>query len=408
MLYFLNKNLLKVEMKNSCNSCLRRYTLPILKRKPLILTKEEREGLLKIITSRSLPAAQIERAKILLLFSEGKKIKEIVEQIQTSRDIINRCIDKAHAYGALKSLKDLPRSGRNPSITDDAKSWVLSLACQRPKELGYAAETWTYSALIKHIRNNCKYAGHDCLSKIGKGRLNMILSKSNIKPHKISYYLERRDPEFETKMANVLCVYKEIQIINESPNMERKRKSVTISYDEKPGIQAIKNLAPQLSPIPGKYQAIARDHQYKRLGTVTLLAGIDLHTGDIIPLVKDRHRSKEFIEFLNLVDQTYPKDWKIRIILDNHSAHTSKEVRKYLLSLSKPDRFEFIFTPKHGSWLNLIESFFSKISRSFLRHIRVQSKKELVERIYKGIHDINQEPVIFKWRYKLDEISASL
>jgi transposase len=405
MLYFLNKNLLKVEIENSC---LRRYTLARLKRGPLILKEEERESLLKIINSRNSPVAQVERANILLLFSEGKKINKIVEQLQTTRRIINRCIKKAYAYGALKSLKDLPRSGRNPSISDDAKSWVLSLACQSPKELGYAAEMWTYSALIKHIRNNCKYAGHDCLSKIGKGRLNMILSKGNIKPHKISYYLERRDPEFEIKMAHVLCVYKEIQIINETPNMERTRKSVTISYDEKPGIQAIKNLAPQLSPIPGEYQTIARDHQYKRLGTVSLLAGIDLHTGHVISLVRDRHRSQEFIEFLKLVDQTYPKNWKIRIILDNHSAHTSVETQGYLLSLSNPNRFEFIFTPKHGSWLNLIESFFSKISRSFLRHIRVQSKEELVERIYKGIHDINQEPVIFRWNYKMDEISASL
>jgi transposase len=336
------------------------------------------------------------------------KIKEIAEQLQTTRRIINRCIDKAYAYGVQKSLNDLPRSGRNSSITDDAKSWVLSLACQRPKELGYAAETWTYSALIKHIRNNYRYAGHNCLSKIGKGRLNMVLSKGNIKPHKISYYLERRDPEFEAKMASVLCVYKEIQLINETPAMERKRKCVTISYDEKPGIQAIKNLAPQLSPIPGKYQTIARDHQYKRLGTVSLLAGIDLHTGHVIPLVRCRHRSQEFIEFLKLVDQTYPNDWKIRIILDNHSTHTSMETQKYLSSLNQPNRFEFIFTPKHGSWLNLIESFFSKISRSFLRHIRVQSKNELIERIYMGIHDINQEPVIFRWRYKLDEISASL
>ena len=387
---------------------LRRYTLPRLKRKPLILKEEEREYLLKLITSRNSPVSQVERANILLLFSEGKKIKEIAEQLKTTRRIINHCIDKAHAYGPLKSLKDLPRSGRNPSISDDARSWVLSLACQVPKELGYAAETWTYSLLIKHIRNNCNDAGHGCLINIGKGRLNAILSKGNIKPHKISYYLERRDPEFDTKMANVLCVYKEVQLINETPNIEQKRNSVTISYDEKPGIQATKNIAPQLSPIPGKYQTIARDHQYKRLGTVSLLAGIDLHTGHVISLVRDRHRSQEFIEFLKLVDQTYPEDWKIRIILDNHSAHISRETRKYLLSLSNTNRFEFIFTPKHGSWLNLIENFFSKISRSFLRHIRVESKAELVERIYKGIDEINQEPVIFKWSYKLDEIGATL
>ena len=158
-------------------------------------------------------------------------------------------------------------------------------------------------------------------------------------------------------------------------------------------------------PVPGKYSCIGRDHEYKRLGTVTLLAGIDLHNGEIIALVRDRHRSREFIEFLEALDKKYPKDWTIRIVLDNHSSHISKETRKYLKN--KPDRFEFIFTPKHGSWLNMIELFFSKIARSFLRHIRVNSKDELIARIYKGIEEINQEPVIFRWKYKMDEIKTA-
>jgi transposase len=146
---------------------------------------------------------------------------------------------------------------------------------------------------------------------------------------------------------------------------------------------------------------LKRDHEYKRLGTVSLLAGIDLHTGIVIPLVRERHRSREFIEFLMEVDKQYPPDWKIRIILDNHSAHVSKETTKWLLS--KPGRFEFVFTPKHGSWLNMIEMFFSKIARSLLRHIRVDSKKELIDRIYQGIKDINKEPVIFRWLLSLSK-----
>jgi len=92
----------------------------------------------------------------------------------------------------------------------------------------------------------------------------------------------------------------------------------------------------------------------------------------------------------------------IRIILDNHSSHTSKETSAYLLT--RPGRFEFVFTPKHGSWLNMIEMFFSKIARSFLKHIRVGSKKELIERIYQGISEINKDPVIFRWKYKMEEV----
>ena len=109
--------------------------------------------------------------------------------------------------------------------------------------------------------------------------------------------------------------------------------------------------------------------------------------------------------FLKKLDDQYPKDWKIRVILDNHSAHISKETRAYLKTT--PERFEFIFTPKHGSWLNMIEMFFSKIARGLLRHIRVETKTELKERIYQGIDEINQEPVIFRWRYKMEDVSLN-
>ena len=171
----------------------------------------------------------------------------------------------------------------------------------------------------------------------------------------------------DAKMANVLQVDKEMSLIREG---KRKRdKETTVSYDEKPGIQATKNIAPQLPPVVNKYKVIMRDYEYKRLGTLSLLAGIDLHTGKVIPYVSNRHRSKEFIEFLEILDNEYPDDWKLRIILDNHSAHVSKETKEYLLNM--PGRFELVFTPNHGSWLNMIEVFFSKISMSCLNKIRV-------------------------------------
>jgi transposase len=319
--------------------------------------------------------------------------------MHTNRPLVERCINKSIAYGVMQGLKDMPGRGVKSIITDDAKSWVLSIACEKPTKYGYSYETWTYKLLKTHIRANCNKLGFTCLQKIGNGVLNGILSKSNIKPHKISYYLERRDNEFESKMANVLTVYKETSLYNE--RNEICSNKVTLSYDEKPGIQAIKNIAPQLQPVAGKHKTLKRDHEYKRMGTVSLLAAIDLHTGIVIPLVKERHRSSEFIEFLTKVDKQYPSDWKIRIILDNHSAHTSKETAKWLLT--KHGRFDFVFTPKHGSWLNMIEMFFSKISRSFLRDIRVENKQELIKRIYLGIEEINKEPVIFRWKYKMEE-----
>jgi len=197
-------------------------------------------------------------------------------------------------------------------------------------------------------------------------------------------------------MKEVLMVYQEVNIWNEQSEDNSQRPDViTVSVDEKPGIQAIGNVAPDLPPVPGKHGEIGRDYEYKRLGTVSLLAALDLHDGRIIANVRDRHRSREFIELLKELDEYYPKKNTIRLVLDNHSSHVSKETMRYLGT--RPGRFIYVHTPKHGSWLNLVETAFSKMARSFLRHIRVSSKSELKERILKGIEEINADPVVHRW-----------
>ena len=135
---------------------------------------------------------------------------------------------------------------------------------------------------------------------------------------------------------------------------------------------------------------------------MSLLAGIDLLSGEAIPYISETHKSKDFIEFLKIVDSKYPKEEIIRLILDNHSAHISKETGKFVAV--NPCRFEFVFTPTHGSWLNMIEIFFSKLTRQMLRGIRVSSKEELVKRIYQYFDEINEVPVVFHWKYKMNEI----
>jgi transposase len=294
---------------------------------------------------------------------------------------------------------DLAGRGRKGTITDDEKTWIISVACQKPIEFGYAQELWTMSKLQYQIQTRCDAAGYPELKEIASSTIWNILNDAEIKPHKISYYLERRDPEFEQKMQDVLIVYKQLEIQFETGEDDG---IVTLSYDEKPGIQAIANVAPDLPPTPG-HGYVGRDYEYKRHGTVSLLAGMDLKTGEIIPLVRNSHKSSDFIDFLKILDEKYDDDLKIRIILDNHSAHTSKETMKYLSS--KPGRFVFVFTPTHGSWLNLIESFFSKMARAFLRGIRVKSKEELVERIYRYMDEVNSTPVVYRWKYKMDEIN---
>ena len=223
-----------------------------------------------------------------------------------------------------------------------------------------------------------------------------------------TFYCENRDPDFDQKMHNVLLVYKQLSLQFDEhgqllPFSEDGQVVHVLSYDEKPGIQATANTSEDLPPDEN-HRNISRDYEYKRLGTVALLAGIDLQTGEAIPLVRDRHSSREYVEFLSLIDAKYPKGDKIRLVLDNLKVHTSEETRKYLAKV--PGRFEFVFTPKHGSWLNLIEGFFSKLTRQFLKGIRVKTKEELVERIYKYFDEVNADPVVYHWKYKLNEIDS--
>jgi transposase len=303
--------------------------------------------------------------------------------------------------GVIEALDDRPRAGRDPTITPEARTWLVAVACQKPKELGYPHELWTTRLLAAHARDQGPAAGHASLAKLAQGTVCKILADQEVKPHKVRYYLEKRDPEFEPKMAEILCVYREVAMLREDAT-GLDGSQVIISYDEKPGIQALGTTAPDRPPLPGRSPTVMRDHEYKRHGTVTLMAGIDLVSGHVHALVKDRHRSREFIEFLKLVDAAYPADTAIEIILDNHSAHVSRETTAWLAA-QPPGRFTFTFTPTHGSWLNLIEGFFSKMARSVLRHIRVASKQELKERVLAFIEDVNREPIPHTWSYKIDK-----
>ena len=369
----------------------------------LTIAAEDLSRLTAIARSRTEPASRVERARMLLAYREDSSFFAVGQSLGVHHQTVQRCVERAVAYGPLTALDDRPRPGKEPTITAEAKAWLVDLACRKAKDLGYPHELWTTRLLARHAREHGPAAGHDCLASLAQGTVCKILNKQEVKPHKVRYYLERRDAEFEVKMAEVLCVYREVAILKAAAASKKPIKAMAVvSYDEKPGIQAIATTAPDLPPEPGAHATFARDHEYKRHGTLSLLAGIDLLTGKVHALVKDRHRSREFVEFLKLLDAAYPAHTAIKLILDNHSAHISKETKAWLAA-QPAGRFEFTFTPKHGSWLNLIEGFFSKLARSVLRHIRVASKQELKDRIMAAIEDINRHPVIHTWSYKLNK-----
>ena len=372
----------------------------------ITLSSEDRAYLETQTKARTIQAQTVARARILLLKADGVSIDTIADKVDMNRKSVMLCINKYIEGGIENALFDAPGRGRNAEITDDEKAWIINIACQKPVDFGYSAEVWSRALLTKHINKFAEAAGHTRLSTISQSKVRTILEEADIKPNKITYYCENRDPDFDQKMHNVLLVYKQISLqFDENgellPFKDDEQLVHVISYDEKPGIQAIATTSDDLYPDE-KHRTFSRDYEYKRLGTVSLLAGIDLQTGEAIPLVRDTHNSKDYIEFLKLLDAKYPKKDKIRLVLDNLKVHTSDETRKYLATI--PGRFEFVFTPKHGSWLNLVEGFFSKLTRQSLRGIRVKSKEDLITRIYKYFDEVNEEPVVYHWKYKLEEI----
>jgi len=376
--------------------------MPFTSTKPqLVLDSESRSALEALAGSRTASRSRVDRARVLLSYAEGESISGIARETSMSRSTVNRVVNRALEIGAISALEDLSRPGRPAQLTKEARAWLVALACRKPKDLVHPHELWTVDLLARHVRRNCEAEGHPSLSKISRGTVSKILARNKVRPHKVRYYLERRDPDFDTKMVQLLLVYQDVELQREEEN----QSSVVISYDERPGIQAIESKAPDLPPVPGRHSSISREFEYVRHGTSSLLAGVDLMTGHVHHLIRDRHRSREFIEFLQLLDSSYPDDFKIRIILDNHSAHTSKETAEFLKTL--PNRFEFVFTPVHGSWLNLIETLFSKMARSVLRHIRVSGKEELRSRIDAYFEDLNAAPLVLRWKHGIEDLDVA-
>ena len=366
----------------------------------LKLNTEDEKYLREIIKRGTTEARLYKRAMILLMKSEGKTYMDIARALKVSRNTVVLWVEKYKADENLqKCLKDEKGRGRKHEIFDEEIAFIKNTACKKPTEFGYAAEVWSLSKLTVHINRTAEKNGFPRLSTVSVSYVQKLLKSLAIKPHKIEYYCEKRDPDFEEKMQNVLVFYRDVEL---GATKEDGTVIHMLSYDEKPGIQAVSVTSEDL-PATEKNGHIKRDYEYKRLGTVSLLAGIDLKTGRAFPLVKDKHASEDYIDFLKTLDDYYPKEDVIRILLDNLKVHTSEKTKEYLKT--RPGRFEFVFTPKHGSWLNMVEGFFSKMSKQVLKGIRVKSKEELKERILKYFEEENLQPVVFHWKYKLDEIS---
>jgi hypothetical protein len=334
---------------------------------------------------------------MLLAYREDPSSFALGRSLGVRRQTVQRCVERAVAYGPLAALDDRPRPGKEPTITASAKAWLADLACRKAKEMGYPHELWTTRLLARHAREHGPAEGHGCLSKLAQG----TVCKSSIGKQ------SRRTRSATTWNAatpsSPEVLYREVAVLKEAAAAQKEpgKPVAVVFYDEKPGIQAIATRAPDLPPKPGVYASFARDYEYKRHGALSLLAWIDLLTGRVHALVKDRHRSREFIECLKLLDAAYPAETnqadprKIMPLTSRRRPEpgwqgSRKPLRLHLHAqtrlLAQPDR----------------RLLFQASAIRAAAHPR-RLKQELKERILPAIDDINHHPVVHTWPYQLNQ-----
>src|SRR5438552_10072669 len=191
----------------------------------LSLGEADTAKLRSIAQSRTEPASRVERARILLAYREDPSFFAVGQGLGLHHQTVQRCVERAVAEGPMAALDDRPRPGREPTLTVEAKAWLVELACRKAKDFGYPHELWTTRLLASHAREHGPTAGHACLANLAQGTVCKLLDQEDVKPHKVRYYLERRDPEFAAKMAEVLCVYRQVKILKKAASRAKMTPS---------------------------------------------------------------------------------------------------------------------------------------------------------------------------------------
>ncbi len=373
--------------------------------KTIVLSDQDRSALQNIANSQSEEARRVRRATILLLAANGETQNSIAQAVGLSRPSVILCIKKYREAGWEYALADNSRTGRPALISDAAKDWVRNTACQKPSDFGYPQPLWTIARLRKHIRKTCVEAGFAELQDVALSKVWTILDEVQSKSQRLRYYLERRVSQPESTTREVLMICKQIELLYNEDGIviwpDEEQVAQCLSYSTNPGIQ----VAPSAndSPLPpAAHGGEASPREYSRLDTAFLLAGIDLQTGRVVLRFSDTNKTADFVAFLKALNKNFRSSDKIQIIMDPRAIRTPKKLRNYLETI--PGRFEFVLNPKHGSWLNLIESLFGKMTRGLLGGLRVQTKEELIERINDHIAQANSEPSVYRWPRAIDEV----
>lgn len=330
------------------------------------LSEEERAGLERIVRAPTSEQRLVKRARVVLLGAEGLTNEEIGVRVGLSAHKVSKW-RRRFAAERLEGLADRPRAGGPRRYGHDRRLAVFTTACAPPP----AGEThWTVRSLAAAVG-------------IGKSQVHAILDQADLKPHQVRSWLTSLDPDFETKQAEVCGLY-----------LNPPEGAIVVSLDEKTSIQAKEPVRPTIPAAPGR--AERREFEYRRHGTVALLAALLVHTGEVKGSVYERSSRLEFIDFLERLDADIPAGKEVHAILDNLQVHKTAEVEAWLV---EHPRWRFHFTPTHASWLNQIELWFSILSRRLLKRGAFASKADLKEQLLAFIERYNPSARPFAWTY---------
>lgn len=332
----------------------------------IVLSDDERRALEAVARSPTSEQRMVTRASIVLAAAAGKATHQIAREVGMSPQKTSQWRGR-FANERLDGLRDRVRSGRPLVYDHDKRVEVFATACSAAPE----GEThWTVRSLAEAVG-------------IGKSQTHQILADADLKPHQVRSWLTSIDPDFDTKRADVCGLY-----------LNPPEEAIVVSIDEKTGVQAKEPIRKEIPMEPGK--PARREFEYKRHGVQALLAGLLVHTGQVIGEVYDRNSRVEFIDFLNRLESEIPTGKDVHAILDNLQVHKTREVKAWL---EAHPRWTFHFTPTHASWLNQVELFFSILTRRLLRRGIFNSKADLREQLLAFIDRYNPTAKPFAWTY---------
>lgn len=329
------------------------------RRARLVIEDEPRRTLERIARSRSESAQRVERARILLAYAGGQTVSAIARDLGTNRPKVGRCVDKGLQLGPLAALGDRPRPGRPATIPAAARAWVVSLADTQPGDWGYAEKRWTHRLLARHAREHGALAGHPSLARLASGTVSKILRRA--RPSAARRRLQSPHPA--APGAQVLVLRQWIRLEPRGGHPADSSLSARVWPADSPGD------APEPRPA------------------LSLVVGLDLATGQTYRALARQHGSRDFVAFLERLDRAYGPEVRIRLLLDGHAAHRAAASRRYLAR--RPNRFELVFRPRHGSWHALVEALCARLAHALLRGARLRSADDLPQRIERCLDLLN-------------------